>query len=200
MLDQVVEATTRAMTAAEFLAWEERQGGKWEFDGLQPVAMTGATYAHNRVQANLIVALGSRLRGRPCQPCGPDMRVPTAGGARFRYPDALVSCRPLPPDARDEPEPVVLFEVLSPSTEGEDNGTKLEEYLALPSLRRYVMLRQDRAHATIYERRGEDWYVLFARNADAVLAMPEIGIASLPLEELYANVPMLAASDGAAVV
>ena len=63
------------MTPEQFLAWEARQDLKWEFDGFQPVAMTGGTFGHSRIQGNLIAALIARLRGRPCQPCGPDVRV-----------------------------------------------------------------------------------------------------------------------------
>ena len=116
-------ALRKPMTAAEFLAWEERQELKWEFDGFQPVAMTGGTFAHTRIQGNLITALNNRLRGRPCRPCGPDMKVETGG--KYRYPDALVTCSPMPPDATVAADPVVIFEVLSKSTSRDDRTVKL---------------------------------------------------------------------------
>ena len=115
------------MTSEEYLVWEERQEFKWEFDGLQPVAMNGGTWAHSTIQANIIWALKSRLRGKPCQPCGSDMRVPTMQG-RYRYPDALVTCTPQPPETRDVTDPVVLFEVLSDSEAEADRTVKLNEY------------------------------------------------------------------------
>lgn len=129
----------KPMTSEEFLAWEARQDLKWEFDGLQPVAMTGGSFAHSRIQGKLITALNNRLLGKPCQPCGPDMKVPTGDG-RYRCPDALVTCSIMRPDALDASEPVVLFEVLSRSTEHEDRKVKLREYCSLPAVRRYVML------------------------------------------------------------
>lgn len=178
------------MTPAEFLDWEARQETKWEFDGLQPVAMAGGTAAHAAIVSNILTALNVRLRGKPCRPYGPDLRVPTADGTRFRYPDTLVTCKPLAANATEAPEPIVLFEVLSPSTEKEDRGPKLEEYLALPSLRRYVMLAQDRVHATVCERGPDGWLLSFKYGADAVLAMPETGIEAVPLDELYLDVPM----------
>lgn len=195
MLPRMSQAQRKPMTPAEFLDWEAQQEAKWEFDGFEPVAMAGGSVAHAAVQRNLIIALGNRLRGKPCQPYGPDLRVPTAGSRRFRYPDALVTCKPLPADAMEAPEPTILFEVLSPSTEKEDRGPKLEEYLTLPALRRYVMLRYDRAHATVYERSADGWLLRFEHRPGAALTMPEVGIATLPLDELYADVPMPAAGD-----
>ena len=56
------------MTLAEFLDWEDRQELRYEFDGLQPIAMTGGTRAHAAIQGNLAVALKTRLRGKPGQP------------------------------------------------------------------------------------------------------------------------------------
>lgn len=196
MLPRMSQTRRKPMSPAEFLDWEARQETKWEFDGFEPVAMAGGSAAHAALQRNVITALANRLRGKPCQPYGPDLRVPTADSTRFRYPDALVTCKPLSADAVEAPEPTALFEVLSPSTEKEDRGPKLEEYLALPSLRRYVILRTDRAHATVYERSAEGWLLRFEHGPGAALTLPEVGITVLPLDELYLDVPMPTAGDG----
>lgn len=60
-------ALPKSLTLAEFLAWEDRQPLRYEFDGIGPVAMTGGTFAHAAIQRNLAIALGGRLRGKPCQ-------------------------------------------------------------------------------------------------------------------------------------
>ena len=59
-------ALRKPMTLQEFLDWEEQQERKWEFDGFGPVAMTGGTADHSAIQRNLFIALGTRLRGKPC--------------------------------------------------------------------------------------------------------------------------------------
>ena len=59
-------ALRKPMTLAEFLAWEERQPLRYEFDGIGPVAMTGGTAGHADIQANLAAALRTRLRGNSC--------------------------------------------------------------------------------------------------------------------------------------
>lgn len=175
-------ALYRPATPDEFLAWERRQELRYEFDGTQPVAMTGGTVAHSMIATNLVRALEDALRGKPCRAFRGDLKILAAG--RVRYPDAMVTCTPVTPDADVVPDPVVVFEVLSASTASTDR-IENEEYRATPSIRRYVMLEQTRAAATVFCRAGEDWagHVL---TGDAVLAMPEIGV-ELMLSGLYAG-------------
>ena len=170
------------MTLAEFLAWEERQQLRHEFDGFGPVAMVGGTAGHAEIQRNLAVALGGRLRGKPCRFYGGDLKFQVANGA-VRYPDGMVVCSTVDRAATLVRDPVVVFEVLSPSTARVDRIAKAREYQATPSVRRYVMLEQDDVGATVYARSGEIWTheILVA---DAILSLPEIGV-ELPLAELY---------------
>ena len=171
----------KVMTPEEFLAWEAKQELKWEFDGFEPVAMVGATLVHAAIQGNILIALGNRLRGRPCRPYGSDVKVQI--GPRYRYPDALVSCSPTIPGVTVAADPVVIFEVLSESTARTDKTTKLTEYCSLPSVQRYVMLEQDQAFATVVSRAAAGWG-LETLGADGVLAMPEIGV-EVAMAELY---------------
>ena len=177
-------AMRKPMTVEEFLAWEEGQELRWEFDGFAPVAMTGGTVEQGLIQANLIRALGNRLHGGPCRVLGSQVKIAVAGS--IRYPDALVVCTPSPRGTTVIAEPVVVFEVLSPSTSSVDHIVKNQEYRDTPSIRRYVMLEQDRQGATIFARAGEDW-VGHVLAGDAVIALPEISI-ELPLAELYEGV------------
>ena len=87
----------------------------------------------------------------------------------------------------------MIFEVLSRSTRQVDRTTKLAEYQSIPSVRRYVMLEQYQALATVIERKGEDWTVRLLRP-DAVLAMSEIGV-EVPLAEFYADVEFVPDPD-----
>ena len=168
-------------TLAEFLDWEERQELRWEFDGFQPVAMSGGTVAHARIQANLALALGTRLRGKPCKFFGSDLKIEVAG--RIRYPDGFVVCSPVANTHTIIGDPVIIFEILSPSTSSTDRILKNREYAATPSVQRYVILEQDRIAATVFTRVADDWvgHVLLE---DAILAMPEIGL-EIPLAEFY---------------
>ena len=171
----------KAMTPEEFLAWEAGQELRWEFDGFEPVAMTGGTDAHAAIQANVIIALGNRLRGKPCYVRGPDIKVWTGPG--YRYPDAFVSCTPVARNATVAADPVVIFEVMSESTARTDRTTKLVEYRSLPSVQRYVMLEQDQAVATVFTRAETGWG-LERLDSSRTLVMPEIGV-EVPMSELY---------------
>ncbi len=176
----------KSMTSAEFLAWEAKQELKWEFDGFQPVAMTGVTDAHAAIQGNLITALNVRLRGRRCYPRGPEVKVEI--GPKYRYPDAFVSCTRVAPNATIAAEPVVIFEILSESTAKTDRTTKLVEYQSLPSVQRYVLLEQDQALATVITRVGSDWNIKVL-NAVGTLSMPEIDI-EIAMAEFYDGVEL----------
>jgi Uma2 family endonuclease len=175
----------RAMSLDEFLAWEEKQELRWEFDGSAPMAMTGGTAEHSIIERNLIFSLTARLRGRRCQPYTSNLKIIAAGS--IRYPDAFVACTPLARGTLVVTDPVVVFEVLSPSTATMDIGIKNEEYRDTPSIQRYVMLAQDRRHATVFARVGDDWVGHIVSGEAAVLAMPEIGI-EVPLIELYEGI------------
>jgi Uma2 family endonuclease len=177
------------MTREQFLAWEEKQPLRYEFDGLQPVAMTGGTAAHAGIQRNLAIAIGGRLRAGPCRFYGSDLKIETANG--FRYPDGFVVCSPVARNSTVVHDPVVIFGVLSESTTGIDLVTKNQEYSASPSVQRYVVLTQDAVGGTMFERIAPDW-VGHLLSADSVLHMPEIGI-ELPLAELYDGVDIATA-------
>ena len=186
-------AVRKPMTLAEFLEWEERQPLRYEFDGIGPVAMTGGTAGHSTIQGNLALAVGGRLRRKPCRFYGSDLKFQVAEG-HVRYPDGMVLCSPVDRTATIVHDPVVVFEVLSPSTTRSDRIVKAREYQATPSVRRYVMLEQDGVSATVYARSGETWTheILVA---DSVLSLPEIGV-ELPLAELYEGIDF-AAEQGA---
>lgn len=171
-------------TMGEFLAWEDRQPHRYEFDGIQPLAMTGGTAAHAIVQGNLAVAVGGRLRRQRCRFVGNDLKIEVNG--RIRYPDGFITCSPLAPRDSVAKEPVVVFEVVSTSTARTDRITKLREYQATPSIQRYVILEQDFIGATVTERSGPDWLIHTLTEGD-ILHLPEAGI-EVPLDELYEGI------------
>lgn len=179
----------RPMTLEAFLAWEEGQELRFEFDGFQPVAMTGGTVAHETIGGTLRALLRDRLRGKPCRSAGPTLKIEAAG--RIRYPDAFVYCAPVPATETVIRQPAVVFEVLSPGTSRTDRIETLREYQATESIQRYVILEQDSIAATVFVRHGADW-IAHALTAADTLLMPEIEV-DLPLADVYADVQVPAA-------
>ena len=181
-----MSAFLRRMTIAEFVAWEDQQPDKHEFDGFSIRAMTGGTRAHATIQRNIIAALHVRLRGRPCEVFGRELKIEVAGSVR--YPDALVVCARGPAKATLVGDPVAVFEILSPSSARIDRVDKLREYRLTPSIVRYVMVEPDVIAATVFSRAGDDWAGRLRGEAD-VLDMPEIGVV-VPLSEFYEGLAM----------
>ncbi len=174
------------LTLDAFLEWERRQELRYEFDGVQPIAMTGGSVEHSVIATNLVRALEDRLHGTPCRAFRGDLKVNVAG--RVRYPDAIVTCSPIPRGTDMVPDPVVVFEVLSPSTAAVDRIVKNEEYRQTPSIRYYVMLEQRRAAATVFSREGEAWTGRLL-TGKATLELAAIAV-SLDLVALYRGVEL----------
>lgn len=177
-------ALHRPMSLAEFLAWEERQELRYEFDGFEPVAMTGGTIAHDQIIFDLRAALAARLAGQPCRPLGPNVKIIADG--RARYPDTFIVCHPLSPSATVAGDPVIVFEVLSEGSSQTDLIEKNREYRATPSIQRYVVLQQTHKAAIVFVRRDDGWLSEIVSGDNAVLALPEVGI-TVPLHEVYTN-------------
>jgi Uma2 family endonuclease len=187
MLPRMTVTLRSPMTLEQFLQWEERQELRYEFDGERPVAMVGGTYAHAVIQANLLAALGARLRGTPCRAVGSDLKLRAAG--RIRYPDAMIICAPRANAATVETTPTVVFEILSDGTAETDLGPKQAEYRANAAIGRYVVLQQRSIAATAFVRDGNEWREEPIEGDAAILRLPEAGIA-VPLAECYADLDL----------
>ena len=186
-----MSATLRVptMTREQFFDWAEASGGRYEFDGFQPVAMTGGNLNHNQIAINILVALRGRLGGTGCRPHGMDAGVATIGDT-VRYPDGVVTCSPVNGTSRLIPNPVVVFEVISPTSGHMDRLVKVREYAAVASIRRYVIVESASVGLVVHERRdaGQQWTVTTLMAGD-LLPLPDIGI-EVPVAELYEGVDL----------
>ena len=191
-----VTARVPTMTRDQFFDWAEAQDARYEFDGFHPLAMTGGNLNHNRIAFNIHASLRGRLRGGRCEPLGLDAGVATVGDT-VRYPDGVVTCSPTNGASRLVPNPVVVFEVVSPTSGHMDRIVKLREYAAVNSIRRYVIVESASAGLTVNERQaaGQRWTVTSA-TADDLLPLPEIGI-EIPVAELYEGVDFPGSETGA---
>lgn len=181
------------LSVEDYLAGELASPVRHEYVGGAVYAMAGARITHNRISMNAAVAIGRSLRGRPCQPYGPDMkiRVRLARETRFYYPDLSVVCRSNPGDALFQDEPVVLVEVVSQSTRRVDEGEKKEAYLGIPSLQAYLLVEQSSPAVVVHRRGLEGGFVREVHTGlESVVSLPEIGT-SLALAELYEDVEFI---------
>ena len=168
------------MTIEEFLRWAERQPrGRFELIHGQPVEMAAERVRHGRVKFQVVNALKAAITtaGLPCEAFPDGMAVPILGRAT-REPDALVTCGPrLDDDAVLVPNPVVVVEVLSPSTAGTDAWDKVDDYLAVPSIQHYLIVDPVACKVVHHLRSGTVWQVRdVAADATLVLAPPGLSI------------------------
>jgi Uma2 family endonuclease len=189
-----VTSRVPTMTREQFFDWADAQDARYEFDGFQPVAMTGGNLNHNQIALNIHASLRGRLRDGRCEPLGLDAGVATVGDT-VRYPDGVVTCSPMNGTSRLVPNPIVVFEVVSPAGHI-DRIVKLREYAAVDSIRRYVIVESASAGLTVNERQsaGQRWTVTSA-TADDLLPLPEIGI-EVPVAELYEGVDFRSSDIG----
>ena len=178
----------KVWTQQEFFDWAETREERYEFDGFAPVAMTGGTLNHNTISLNILGALRQRLRGSACRPFGLDAAIVTANDA-VRYPDAVVTCSKVDGPGRIVPDPVIVFEVLSPTTGRSDRIVKLREYHAVDSIRRYVIVESNGSGLTVLAKQTTgQWHATALTIADT-LALPEINV-EIPVAEFYLDVEL----------
>jgi Uma2 family endonuclease len=183
------------MTREQFFEWAQQQDARYEFDGAEPVAMTGGTFNHSLIAQNISFALRRRLNGTNCQPLGPDAGVATVGDT-VRYPDGLVTCTKVRGDSYLIPGVTVVFEVISPTSGRTDRIIKVREYAAVPSILRYVIVESASAGLTVLERlAGDQKWIATTSTADDVLVLAEIGV-EIPVAEFYEGVDLPTAETG----
>jgi Uma2 family endonuclease len=169
------------MSLDEFLAWERDQPERYEYAAGVITMMTGGSAAHVTIAMNLAFALRHALRGTGCRPFGSDMKV--IANHTVRYPDISVICRPVGDRDNHLSDPVVIIEVISPSTEREDRGRKKFDYFATPSIRQYAIVEQDERLIDLYTRAGDRWTDEIVEG-DAVLKLSSIGV-EVNLDVIY---------------
>jgi Uma2 family endonuclease len=181
----------KTYTAEEYLALERSVlEGKSEFIDGQVFAMAGASRRHNLIVVNIASELRSQLKGRACEVYASDMRVKAAEARNYHYPDIGVVCGP--PVFEDGQEdtllnPVVLIEVLSPSTEAYDRGGKFASYRRIFSVQEYLLVSQGQAMIEHYRRQGEAWILMECSGLEEAVKLESIGC-QLALRDVYARV------------
>jgi Uma2 family endonuclease len=180
-------AVKKRWTPEEYLAWERLQPEKHEFHDGEVFDMAGASFEHNGIVANVITELNVALRQRPCRVSASDLRIKIPATGLYTYPDASVVCgRPEFEDSKLDTllNPLVLVEVLSPTTEDYDRGTKFTNYRGIASFRDYVLVSTDKVLVEYHARQEDGSWVLREFRAGARFKLESAGC-ELAVDELY---------------
>ena len=178
------ELTRPRMSSSEFIAWAmaRPRGERYELVAGEVVAMAPERSAHALTKGRVFRRLAEAIEAADL-PCTvyPDGMAVEIDDATTYEPDAMVRCgAPLPDDAVKVTDPVIVVEVLSPSSRARDTGAKLEDYFRLPSLRHYLILKTEN-QTIIHHERDDAGTILtrIIRDGPLHLAPPGIQLDAL---------------------
>lgn len=180
------------LTPQEYLDIERRNPVKSEYWYGDMFAMAGTGEAHNLIVLNVGAELRAQLKGKPCRVYPSDMRVRIPRRPSYKYPDVSVVCgKPRFEDDHNDIllNPILIVEILSPSSERYDRGEKFREYRAIDSLQEYLLISQDQPLIERYVRQEQTrfWMLSDAAGLDECLQLESIAC-ELALAEVYDRV------------
>jgi Uma2 family endonuclease len=178
----MAKALPQPWTVEEFLEFEAEEAERYEYVDRIVRMMTGGSAAHAVIKNNATNLLNSALRAGSCRAYVDDLKVVTA--TAVMYPDVLVVCRPLAPDDDRISDPVVVVEVLSPTTERHDRIAKWRQYQTIPSLRHFVLVAQSERRVEVHSRTKRGWEFVAVEPPEDAVALGALS-ATLSLEAIY---------------
>ena len=178
----------------EFFAFLDKRPDteRWELIDGGTVMMTGGSLTHNLITGNIFAALRGPARERGCNAHVSD--VYTSGGEQSGFlaaPDVFVRCGPFDGKARRADDPVIIVEVLSPSTIRHDRVRKFDRYTTIESVTQIVLVYQDEVRVESFVREGEEWPMVVTNDLKAALAVPFLE-AELSLAGIYEGTALAA--------
>ena len=183
----MLHPTSARMSVDEFLAWAPTASGRYELVDGVPIAMAAERAGHARAKLALVNALREAIAraGAPCEAFTDGMTVRIDEHNGFE-PDAVVHCgEPLDDDESEVTSPVIVVEVVSPSSIGRDSNTKLDGYFRVESVQHYLIV-DTRSRRVVHYRRGSDGEPAVSLASGDTLALDPPGI-DLALQSLFAD-------------
>ena len=179
------------LTPEEYLVRERAAEFKSEYLFGQVYAKSGGSPEHAAIAINVGGELRAQLRGKPCQVFSSELKVRIRSNGLFAYPDLSVACGELEfhDGQRDVlTNPTLIVEVLSPSTENYDRGSKFFYYRQIEALQEYLLVSQHEPYIDHYKKEAEGrWTLTSAAGLASSLALPSIGV-TLDLAEIYEKI------------
>ncbi len=186
--DPVVVYDKKKITMEEYLQFERESVQKHEFYNGEVFSMAGAGRRHNKIFSNIFTAVGISLKGKSCQPYGSDMRIHIPENSLFTYPDISIICGDILLSAEDQDtaiQPIVLIEILSPSTKDYDRGGKFKLYRDIPTLKEFILIDSESINVEVFRiNANTHWELEEYKTISETLRIPSVEIA-IPLSEIY---------------
>jgi Uma2 family endonuclease len=176
------------ITPEEYLQFERQSETKHEYFDGEIFAMAGASRRHCKISANLMRIIGNKLYKTKCSVYANDFRVKIKETGLYTYPDLIVTCGKeiLEDQVKDTLlNPLIIIEILSPSTEKYDRGKKFAHYRQIENLQNYVLISQEEPNIEVFQRQpNEQWLFSEKNGLENSIEIPAIDYL-LPLVEVY---------------
>lgn len=187
----------RRYTIEEYLELDKHSEERYEYFDGEVFAMAGGSPNHARIGGNVYAALQQKLRGQNCEAFNSDMRLKVPLALPYRYPDVSVVCGKQIFEAIDGQQmlvnPILIVEVLSPTTAAYDLDTKFTAYQSIDSFQEYLLIAQDRPHVIQHIRQAKGrWLRIEIAGLDSEVILESVNL-TLSLHEIYERVDFPAA-------
>jgi Uma2 family endonuclease len=191
----MAEPAVRRMTLDEFLRWEDGTDTHYELIDGFPVAMAPPAEAHRMLAVRLVSRIDAKLADR--RPCNAQIEPGVVRPDRadsYYVPDIAVTCEPNEPGRQAMVGPILIVEILSPSTERSDRRLKLPVYQKIESVNEILLIDADSHHAELYRRENGHWGIELVRGAAAMLTLVSVDL-RISMSELYEGIAVPAGAD-----
>lgn len=177
------------ITRDEYFGLEKNSEIKHEFYNGEIFAMSGGTFNHAAIGVNVVTTFKIKLRSKCCKPTNSDMRIETPNGL-VTYPDAAVYCGT--PELTENQcallNPVVIIEVLSPSTRRYDEGNKFTLYRSISSFQDYLLIDSEKVFVSHYHKTNvNEWLLHDYDNLTDSIVITSIN-ETISLNEIYEGI------------
>lgn len=173
----------------DYLEGEKISRERHEYIDGEVYEMAGASDKHHRISLNLVKILDDHLEDKECEAFMVDMKV-KADQTTFYYPDVFVDCSENPESPFYREQPILIVEVLSPSTRQIDKREKLRVYQQIPTIQEYIIVEQEKMHIELHRRQPDGRWITYFYNEtdrDEIIEFQSVEL-KITLDEIYRRV------------
>ncbi len=189
-MSAVTKNEDKVYTIEEYLALEDKAAYKSEYYNGVVWAMSGGSLNHSAISSNTNYTLKNALRSEnnKCRVFSSDLKIKVEKSNSIFYPDGMVICgKPTYSENRTDmvTNPILIIEVLSPSTENFDRGKKFQKYRTIPSFKEYVLISQKQAKVEVWYKEDFDlWRISHAYGLEGIVKLRSINC-EVSLADIY---------------
>lgn len=190
MSEKAATQTEKNYTSEEYLKIERNSSTKHEFIGGKVLSLAGSNRTRSLIGSNTTIAVGNRIHGQKNEIYSGNMRVQMSP-TRFSYPDVvIVSSKPAFIDTESDVllNPTIVVEIYSKNTNSLDKTEKLESYLAMDSIREYLLVKEDEMRVEHYAKQNaKQWIYRIYTDREEIISMESINC-KVSVSEIYAQI------------